>query len=143
MESKISPYPTSIERSRRASLHGVRRLAMLVAVALAPAAWAGPPSNPPFLGIGMNDTSAGCFVQSITAGSGAADAGLELGDLIVAIDDVATPNCPIVSAQIIAHQVGDLARLAVARGAGRVVVRAKLTTRAEIIHHRIVNHPLE
>src|ERR1051325_2510096 len=105
MESKISPYPTSIGRSRRASLHGVRRLALLLV--LVGTASAAPRSNPPFLGISMTDAPPGCRVDSITPQSPAADAGLELGDIIVGIDGVDTPSCPVLSAQIVAHQIGD------------------------------------
>jgi peroxiredoxin len=125
----------------------VRSLVFLVA--LAGVAHAGAPSNPAFLGISMDDARGhglavdGCFVETVTASSAAEAAGLRRSDVIQALDGVPTASCQQLTAEIVAHAPGDLVHLDVIRGAGRVTVHATLSTRAEILHRRLVGHPLE
>jgi hypothetical protein len=102
-----------------------------------------PSSNPAFLGIKMRDHGAGCLVEGVTTGSAAQDAALREWDLIVAIDGVATPNCTLLRTQIIANMPGHVVRLDVRRGAERIVVQAPLSTRAEVLHRRLVGHSME
>ena len=116
---------------------------MLVALVLAPQAWAAPQSNPAFLGLGMFDQPPGCRVDTVTPDSPAAAAGIQLGDIILAIDDVRTQVCSVLSAQIVAHQIGDTARLEVLRMGQQVVVQARLSSRAAIVHRRLVGRVLE
>src|SRR5262249_10784368 len=146
MESKISPCPTSIGRSRRASLTGVRSLVTaLFALGLSSVASAGPPSNPAFLGVTMDPSlpTGGCPITGVTPDSAAAAAGIEFCDWIMAIDGVFTQNCNLVSAQITAHQLGDTIKIELRRGDNRVTVRATLSTRAELWHRRLVGRALD
>jgi peroxiredoxin len=126
----------------------VRWLAVLTIV-LGGAAHAGPPSNPAFLGISMIDARAqhlpvdGCFVEEVTPSSAAEAADLHRDDVIQALDGVMTANCNRVTAEIVAHSPGDLVRLEILRGTERVTLRATLTTRAELLHRRLVGRPFE
>lgn len=109
---------------------------------LAPAA--PPPSNPAFLGITMQDHgNVGCEVVGVTRGSSAEDAGLRELDLIVAMDGVPTPRCALLQREIVAKLPGHVARFDVRRSTERIVVSATLTTRAEVLHRRLVGQPME
>ena len=134
----------------------VKRLAILLAFALgattSSTSLAGPPSNPAFLGIEMQDArslmhgSDGCVVTAITASSGAEAAGLRIYDIIVALDGVATGSCQQLSGEIIGHAPGDLVKIDVIRGGERgerVTVKATLSSRAEILHRRFVGRALD
>lgn len=113
-----------------------------LAVAATPAS-AAPASNPAFLGIVMQSRgNVGCEVTSVTRGSSAEDAGLREFDLIVAIDGVATPRCDVLQAEIVAKSPGQVARLDVKRSE-RIVITATLSTRAEVLHRRLVGQALE
>jgi hypothetical protein len=112
-------------------------------LAPAPIATAPPSSNPAFLGIKMIDRGGGCLVEGVTPGSAAQDAGLREWDLIVAIDSIATANCTSLRAQIIANLPGHVVRLDVRRGTDKIVVHAPLSTRAEVLHRRLVGHNME
>lgn len=124
----------------------VRWAGSLVALGLAvlaTAASAAPASNPAFLGIVMQSRgNVGCEVSSVTRGSSAEDAGLRELDLIVAIDGVATPRCDVLQAEIVAKSPGQIVRLDVKRSE-RVVITATLSTRAEVLHRRLVGQALE
>lgn len=102
-----------------------------------------PSSNPAFLGIKMRDHGAGCLVEGVTPGSSAQDAGLREWDLILAIDGVKSPTCTMLRNQIIASMPGHVVQLDLRRGAERLVVRAPLSTRAEVLHRRLVGHAME
>jgi hypothetical protein len=86
--------------------------------------------------------NAGCEVSSVTRGSSAQDAGLRELDLIVAIDGVATPRCDVLQAEIVAKSPGHVVRLDVKRSE-RVVITATLSTRADVLHRRLVGQPME
>ncbi len=130
-----------------------KRLVVLLALALsARGSDAGPPSNPAFLGIEMVDarqlfrTMDGCVVTNVTAASGAEAAGLRVNDVIVALDGVTTGSCQQLSSEIISHAPGDLVKIQVIRGGDRgekAVIKATLSSRAEILHQRFVGRPLE
>ena len=121
----------------------MRWLGVLVAVSVAPAANAGSASDPAFLGIGMVNATPGCAVDSIMQSSAAEDAGLRIGDVIIAIDGAPTPACDPLRAAITAHMLGDTIRLDLHRGFGRMVVKATLTSRSEVLHRRFVGRALE
>ncbi len=111
-------------------------------------ALAGPPSNPAFLGISMEDARVrsandGCRVVEVTPMSSAEAAGLHQYDIIIALDAVPTASCQQLSAEIIAHAPGDVVHLDVIRAGERMTARAALTTRAEILHRRLVGRPLD
>ncbi|HEY5926636.1 MAG TPA: PDZ domain-containing protein [Kofleriaceae bacterium] len=102
-----------------------------------------PSSNPAFLGIKMENHGLGCQVIGVTPGSAAQDAGLREWDLILALDGVQTSNCNSLHAQIVANAPGHVAKLDVRRGADRIVVNAPLSTRAEVLHRRLVGQSME
>jgi hypothetical protein len=100
------------------------------------------PSNPAFLGIAFDGGR--CFVTTVNEGSGAKDAGLHNGDIIIAVDGVPITKCDTqLTAIIVSHQPGDTLRLDVTRGSEHVVANAVLSTRAEVLHRRWVDHPLD
>ena len=102
------------------------------------------PSNPAFLGIEMLPTPRpGCLIRAVTADSAAAAAGLQPRDTILALDGIATADCPQLTAQIISHQPGDDVRIDVERGAQRVVLHATLLTRAEVLNRKFVGRAFE
>jgi hypothetical protein len=121
----------------------VRWAFALGAVGLASVASAAPSSNPAFLGIKMQDHGMGCQVEGVTAGSAAEDAGLREWDLILAIDGVRTPNCTSLRTQIIANAPGHVVKLDVRRGTDKIALQAPLSTRAEVLHRRLVGHSME
>ncbi len=124
----------------------VRRVGFVFALWLASFAAdanAAPSSNPAFLGIQMQSRgNVGCEVSAVTRGSSAEDAGLREFDLIVAIDGVPTPRCDLLQTEIISKSPGQVVRLDVRRSE-RVVITATLSTRAEVLHRRLVGQPME
>jgi len=147
MKSKISPYPTWNPEWTWwigfARFCGVRWL--LALVVLTSVAYAGSPSNPAFLGIMMEDAkgTGGCLVIEVTAASAAEAAGLHRNDVLLALDGVNTGSCRQLTSEIIAHAPGDVVKLDVRRGGDRIVAHATLTTRAEILHRRLVGRALD
>jgi membrane-associated protease RseP (regulator of RpoE activity) len=121
----------------------VRWVSLVVALGFASIANAAPTSNPAFLGIKMQDHGVGCQVEGVTAGSAAEDAGLRELDLILAIDGVRTPNCTSLRMQIIANAPGHMVKLDVRRGTDKILLQAPLSTRAEVLHRRLVGHSME
>jgi hypothetical protein len=100
-------------------------------------------SNPAFLGIKMEDYPGGCRVEGITPGSAAADAQLREDDLILAIDGVPAQTCTLLRAQIMSNAPGHVVKLDVRRGASRIELQAPLSTRAEVLHRRLVGHSMD
>ena len=101
------------------------------------------PSNPAFLGIRMEHAGNGCLVEGVTAGSSAQDAGLRALDIIQAIDDAPTLDCITLRNEILGKSVGQVIKLDVRRAGERIVLRAPLSTRAEVLHRRLVGHQME
>jgi hypothetical protein len=126
-------------------LCGVRRLGFLIPLLFATSAVAGPPaSNPAFLGIKMVDTGSGCLVDGVTRGSAAQEAGIRQGDLIIAIDRIATLRCDDLKNRIVGHPAGDRIKLDLRRGnTGVTSIEVTLSTRADVLHHRFVGHTME
>ncbi len=91
----------------------------------------------------MQDAPPGCAVTNVTQGSAADDAGLRLGDLIIAMDGAPTGDCNALKAHILAHAFGDTIRLDLRRGIGRMVIQPILTTRAEVLHRQFVGRTLD
>jgi hypothetical protein len=120
----------------------VRWVPVFVVFLLASAAHAAPASDPAFLGIGMAPGPGGCTVTSITPASPAQDAGLRSGDDVFAIDKVSLGNrgvtqpCDMLTGEIVAHRPGDEVHLTVRRGVSVVTVKARLSTRSEVLHRR-------
>jgi putative serine protease PepD len=92
-----------------------------------------------FLGVGLSDatatadgvTRAGASVQSVSDGSPAADAGLEQGDVIVAIDGKAVAGAESLTGYVRAHASGDEVTLTVVRDGKSLDVDVTLATREE------------
>lgn len=150
MKSKISPYPTRRwiwpPRTCFASLQGVRWLGAITLLSAAASIARAAPSNPAFLGIGMQDAnppSGGpCIVTEITRGSGAKAAGIQKGDFLTAIDDAGVPNCDAVLRTVQGHQPGDTVKLHVVRGGRQLLREATLVSRDEIMRRRLVGQQI-
>lgn len=92
-----------------------------------------------FLGVGLSDatatadgvTRAGASVQSVSDGSPAADAGLEQGDVVVAIDGKAVAGAESLTGYVRAHASGDEVTLTVVRDGKSLDVDVTLATREE------------
>jgi putative serine protease PepD len=92
-----------------------------------------------FLGVGLSDatatadgvTRAGASVQSVSDGSPAADAGLQQGDVIVAIDGKAVAGAESLTGYVRAHASGDEVTLTVVRDGKSLDVDVTLATREE------------
>jgi hypothetical protein len=128
----------------------MRSLASLVLV-VASAASAAPASNPAFIGIRMGDVGVGCQVSDTVAGGPAREAGVRPLDLIIAVDGVPltgppttvnTGACNALIAQVVAHGPGDTIKLDIRRGFDPITIQVALSTRAEVLHRRLVGHPL-
>ena len=127
---------------------GMRWLALLVVVASS-AATASPASNPAFVGIRMGDMGVGCQVADLVTGGPAKEAGVRPLDLIIAIDGVPLASqpatvgpCNVLIAQITGHAPGDTIKLDIRRGIDPVAIKVTLSTRAEVLHRRLVGHTL-
>ena len=111
------------------------------------------PSNPAFLGIGMQDAQSGslhagpptigpCMVLSVTRGSGAMAAGLQPGDLLHEIDGTPVANCDAVQKAVQAHEAGETVKVRVARYGKHLTLAATLLSRDEILRRRHVGQPI-
>lgn len=128
------------------SAHADRRpntIAPATPAIVAGAAQVRPASNPAFLGIRMKDHGLGCLVDGVTTGSAAQDAGLREWDLILSIDGVRTSSCTTVRSLILSSAPGHVVQIDVRRGADHLQLQAPLTTRAEVLHRRLVGHTME
>ncbi len=74
----------------------------------------------------VSDGTAGALVQEVVAGSAADDAGVEVGDLIVGIDDRIIRNSGELRAEIISTVPGTVVDLMVIRDGAEVVIPATL-----------------
>ena len=129
-------------------IRGMRWLAMLVLVASTTAS-AAPASNPAFVGIRMNDAGIGCQVADLVAGGPAKEAGVRPFDVIIAIDGAPLASqpatigpCNVLISQITSHAPGDTIKLDIRRGFDPVAIKVTLSTRAEVLHRRLVGHSL-
>jgi len=122
-------------------------LALAVLCAAVPAS-ANKPSNPAFLGIGMNDLGGGvrgvgpCTIVSIEVGSGAEAAMLQPGDVLERVDARPIPNCTALTEVITSKTPGTVIQVEVRRRAQSLKVKAELLTRDEILRRRLVGQPL-
>lgn len=120
-------------------------------------AHASPRSNPPFLGIGLEDYPTGVRIPQVTAGTGAERAGLQVNDVILAMDGsslvdpawargaaqagVKTPVETLME-RILDHQIGDQVHLVVTRAGSRVELDATLGSRVDLVTHQVANKEL-
>jgi putative serine protease PepD len=83
-----------------------------------------------YLGVSTSDaTGDGATVQTVSAGGPAADAGLQAGAVIVAVDDQTVGSSDDLSSAIDAHKPGDQVRLRVRSGGKTETVTVKLGER--------------
>lgn len=78
----------------------------------------GDPRLEGFLGVGLDDRrdgGQGALITDVSAGSPAADVGIEVGDVVVAIDDAATDGSAGVIAAVRDHAPGDEVAVVVVR----------------------------
>jgi membrane-associated protease RseP (regulator of RpoE activity) len=80
------------------------------------------PAQPsvPQLGVLATDTAGGVRVTDVQAGSGAAQAGVQPGDLIVAVEGVRTPSVAALREWLSGFAAGDFVRVSVLRDRGVV-----------------------
>jgi putative serine protease PepD len=84
----------------------------------------------PYLGVSLADADGGARVTQVASGSAAADAGLEAGDVITAVDGRAVSSPDEVVARISAMSPGDAVTLSVQRNGSATTVRATLGSAA-------------
>ncbi|HEY0187454.1 MAG TPA: trypsin-like peptidase domain-containing protein [Cellulomonas sp.] len=92
-----------------------------------------------FLGVGLSDgtatadgvTRAGALVMSVTSGSPASDAGIEVDDTIVAIDGKAVAGAESLTGYVRAYASGDQVTLTLVRDGESLDVDVTLATREE------------
>ena len=70
----------------------------------------------------------GAYISAITAGTGAADSDLQVGDIITAIDGKAVNSATDVTLDVRAHKVGDTVTVTVNRGGESKDIQVKLTS---------------
>jgi putative serine protease PepD len=78
------------------------------------------------LGVSAGDVSGGARVESVTASSGAAKAGLQTGDVITKVDDATISDATELTAAIRSHQAGDSVQLTYTRNGSSHTATATL-----------------
>lgn len=86
----------------------------------------------PFMGVGANKKwpdKAGLEVGNVVSGSGAEKAGIRVGDIILAVDDVEMNDVPDLISHIQGHKVGDVLKVKIQRGEQELTVNVTLGPR--------------
>lgn len=138
-----SPLGSTSVRGHLSSLFVV-----LAGLAVPTVAVAEESSNPAFLGVGMHDaasssmTSVGpCVIDSITADSGAADAGMRPDDIVTALDATPIPNCDALVKTIQAKEPGQPVKIEIRRNGVARTLSTALPSRADVLRKRFVGKP--
>lgn len=128
------------------------RWSVLVVLALASGTAVARPSNPAFLGISMGDIGGvppggtvprgPCQIGTVTRGSGAMEAGLQGGDILLAVGATKVPNCDAVLKSVQDHDANDTVTIAVLRDGQPLSLSAQLLSRDEILRRRLVGQPI-
>ncbi len=85
------------------------------------------------LGVALkDDDESELIVSEVTEGSGAEDAGLEVGDLILAVDGKDLETRAEVAEDLKERRVGDLVTLRLKRGEEEIELEVKLSGRVEL-----------
>jgi S1-C subfamily serine protease len=80
-----------------------------------------------FLGVGFGGgTASPLTIQSVVEGSGAADAGLQVGDVILAASGADKPDLPALQRVLQASAPGEKLLLRISRGPDEIEVRVRL-----------------
>jgi putative serine protease PepD len=82
----------------------------------------------PYLGVSLADAHGGARITQVASGSPAADAGLQAGDVITAIDGRAVSTADDVVQRLSAMSPGDSVALSVRRGGSTTTIHASLGT---------------
>ena len=94
----------------------------------------GEPRREGFLGVSLDDRTdggQGAVITEVTADSPASDAGIEVGDVVVAVDDAATDGSAGVIAAIRDHSPGDEVSVVVVRGGDEQTFDVTLVERGD------------
>ncbi len=75
------------------------------------------------------DVNKGVYVDSVSENSAALEAGIEPGDVILAVDDTEVASAPQLQEAIARHRPGDEIRLTLARGSKEMKVKVQLKNR--------------
>ncbi len=115
----------------------------LFALAAGPA-FADESSNPAFLGVAMSDMGPNgpCSIGEITSDSGAQMAGMQLGDLVLALDDTPITNCDSLVKGIQVREAGQPVKIKVQRSSAVRILESNLPSRADVLRKRFVGKPL-
>jgi S1-C subfamily serine protease len=84
----------------------------------------------PFLGVGIEQVDGGVLINEIVPGSAAAEAGLQIEDVITAINGVPVGTTQALTAAVLAQQPGSTVELEVLRDGEVITVEATLGTNA-------------
>lgn len=142
-EHTIGQFVLSVNHQERALSWGVISLESYVTRSEA---------DRPFLGVGVGDPvttedlegtghAAGCRFGEITPGSGAEAAGLEAGDICVAIDGEPTPEFQVLAEIIGRHAPGDEIKMTIVRGGEVLDLTATLGRRGQPAQPEQPNNP--
>jgi S1-C subfamily serine protease len=85
-----------------------------------------------YLGVslGMVESGqAGALIDEVTAGTGADEAGLQVGDLVISIDGAPVQDGGDLAAQVQTHQPGDTVDLVVVRGGNEMTIPVTMSER--------------
>lgn len=75
---------------------------------------------------GITSTNSGLLVDSVVPGSGAEEAGIESGDIIIALDDASVTNTAKMQEAMARHRPGDKIKLTVIRDAKKKTIEVTL-----------------
>jgi putative serine protease PepD len=78
------------------------------------------------LGVSASDVTGGARVEAVTASSGAAKAGLQVGDVITKVDSTTVTDATELTAAIRAHSAGDKVQLTYTRNGSSHTATATL-----------------
>jgi membrane-associated protease RseP (regulator of RpoE activity) len=101
-------------------------------------------SNPAFLGVSMSDIgpSGPCRIGEVTPDSGAAQAGIRYGDLVIALDATPIANCDGLVKSIQAREPGQPVKIQVQRNGAALTLETALPSRADVLRKRFVGKPV-
>ncbi|MFQ3566088.1 MAG: PDZ domain-containing protein [Aggregatilineales bacterium] len=84
----------------------------------------------PFLGVGIEQVDGGVLINQIVPGSAAAEAGLQIDDVITAINGVPVGTTQALTAAVLAQEPGSTVELEVLRDGEVITIEATLGTNA-------------
>ncbi len=99
----------------------------------------------PWLGVIIADAPNGARVIEVINGSPAEDAGVVVGDVVVAIEGKKTRSANALIGTVQTFRVGDLARISVIRAGAAILLEAVFTAKlseAEILARRLIDREL-